>query len=107
MGYPLDPPTAEEYLTGRDILAKAGLYQEAVTRFAYYGLDEPVAADDRRLRAFLLDLPTGAATDVIVSLTSSEVVSARVLTPEHDGHLPILDSDLQRVDDIAQHDPRW
>src|SRR5579859_1753434 len=107
MGHPLDPPAAEEYLTGRDILAKAGLYQEAVTRFAYYGLDEPPAEGDRRLRAFLLDLSSGAATDVTVSLTSNDVVRADILKPERDGHLPILDSDLQRVDDIAQQDPRW
>jgi hypothetical protein len=67
--HPLDPPTADEYLTGRKIMAAAGLLADPV-RFAYYGLEEPPKQDvlsgrgggpaDRRLRAFLLNIDTGA-----------------------------------------------
>jgi len=39
-GHPLDPVTAAEYASGRQIMAAAGLLPESV-RFAYYGLDEP------------------------------------------------------------------
>jgi primary-amine oxidase len=38
--HPLDPVTAEEYRTGRKILAGAGLLTDQV-RFACYGLEEP------------------------------------------------------------------
>jgi hypothetical protein len=67
--HPLDPATADEYLTGRKIMAAAGLLADPV-RFAYYGLEEPPKQDvlsgrgggpaDRRLRAFPLTIDTGA-----------------------------------------------
>jgi primary-amine oxidase len=73
--HPLDPATADEYLTGRKIMADAGLLTDPV-RFAYYGLEEPPKQDvlggapaDRRLRAYLLNLDSGESTDVLVSLT--------------------------------------
>ena len=85
--HPLDPATAAEYLAGRDIMAAAGLLAEPV-RFAYYGLEEPpkdeVLANttaDRRLRAFLVNTGTGESTDVVVSLTHQQIVSARRLDP--------------------------
>jgi len=42
--HPLDPATADEYLTGRKIMADAGLLSDPV-RFAYYGLEEPPKQD--------------------------------------------------------------
>ena len=112
--HPLDPATAAEYLAGRDIMAAAGLLAEPV-RFAYYGLEEPpkdeVLADtkatDRRLRAFLVNTATGESTDVVVSLTQNEIVSARRLDPGKDGQMPILDSDFAAVDEITKADPQW
>src|SRR5262249_39410642 len=103
--HPLDPASAEEYLAGRDIMAAAGLLPEgdpegarAPVSFAYYGLEEPpkdevlaAAAADRRLRAFLVDTASGESTDVVVSLTRNQVVSARTLDPVKDGQMPILD----------------
>ena len=112
--HPLDPATAAEYVAGRDIMAAAGLLAEPV-RFAYYGLEEPpkdeVLADtkatDRRLRAFLVNTGTGESTDVVVSLTQEEIVSARRLDPGKDGQMPILDSDFVAVDEITKADPQW
>ena len=111
--HPLDPATAAEYLAGRDIMAAAGLLAEPV-RFAYYGLEEPPkgevlarAATDRQLRAFLVNTDTGESTDVVVSLTHAEVVSARRLDPGKDGQMPILDGDYAAVDEITKADPQW
>jgi primary-amine oxidase len=111
--HPLDPATAAEYLAGRDIMAAAGLLADPV-RFAYYGLEEAPKeevlagpATDRRLRAFLVNTSTGDSTDVVVSLTRRDVVSARTLDPRTDGQLPILDSDFPAVDEIVKADPDW
>jgi primary-amine oxidase len=113
--HPLDPATEAEYLAGRDIMAAAGVLTGMV-RFAYYGLEEPPKDDvlagdpgaaDRRLRAFLVNTGTGESTDVVVSLTHREVVSARTLDPRTDGQLPILDSDFIAVDEIVKADPDW
>jgi primary-amine oxidase len=113
--HPLDPATEAEYLAGRDIMMAAGLLTGMV-RFAYYGLEEPPKGDvlagdseaaDRRLRAFLVNTGTGESTDVVVSLTHREIVSARTLNPRTDGQLPILDSDFIAVDEIVKADPEW
>jgi primary-amine oxidase len=115
--HPLDPATAAEYLAGRDIMVAAGLLPEGdagPVRFAYYGLDEPPKgdvlagrADERRLRAFLVDTASGESTDVVVSLTHRDVVRARRLDPGRDGQMPILDSDFALVDEITKADPDW
>jgi primary-amine oxidase len=111
--HPLDPVSAAEYLAGRDIMAAAGLLAAPV-RFAYYGLEEPPkdtvlagTATDRRLRAFLLNTDTGESTDVVVSLTRRQVVSARTLDRGQDGQLPILEGDFAIVDEIVKADPDW
>ena len=111
--HPLDPATAAEYLAGRDVMAAAGLLTEPV-RFAYYGLEEPPkdevlasAATDRRLRAFLVNCDTGESTDVVVSLTHQQIVSARRLDPGKDGQMPILECDFAAVDEITKADPQW
>ena len=106
--HPLDPATGAEYLVGRDIMAKAGLLAQPV-RFAYYGLEEAAkddvlagAAADRRLRAYLVNTGTGESTDVVVSLTTSKLITARTLDPPVDGQMPILDSDFALVDEIGR-----
>ncbi len=111
--HPLDPATAAEYLAGREIMAAAELLAEPV-RFAYYGLEEPSKDDvlagrgtDRRLRAFLVNTGTGESTDVVVSVTAGQVVSARKLDPRTDGQMPIIDSDFVAVDEIVKADPAW
>jgi primary-amine oxidase len=115
--HPLDPASADEYLTGREIMAAAGLLAEPV-RFAYYGLEEPPKDEvlgsahqpgpvDRRLRAFLLNLKTGESTDVVVSLTSGSVVTARAVDTAAEGQLPIIDSEYHLAEEIMAADPQW
>src|ERR1700722_20797144 len=111
--HPLDPATAGEYLAGRAIMAAAGLLAEPV-RFAYYGLEEPPKDEvrdggpvDRRLRAFLLNLKNGEATDVVVSLSKGCVVHARVIDTAAEGQLPIVDSEYHLVEEIVTADPDW
>jgi primary-amine oxidase len=114
--HPLRPVSAAEFLAGRRVLAEAGLLSPD-TRFAYYGLDEPPkgevlaatagAAPDRRLRAFLIDVVSAESRDVVVSLTHSQVISQRTLDPLTDGQVPILDQDLELVDEIVHADPEW
>ena len=114
--HPLRAVSAEEFLAGRRILAEAGLLSQQ-TRFAYYGLDEPSkdevlawaagAAPDRALRAFLIDVLSGESRDVVVSLTRGQVISQRTLDPLTDGQVPILDQDLELVEEIVHADPGW
>jgi primary-amine oxidase len=111
--HPLDPATADEYLAGREIMATAGLLSEPV-RFAYYGLEEPPKDEvlaggpaERRLCAFLLNIKTGEATDVVVSLTGRSVVSARTVEVATEGQPPIIDSEYELVEEIVRADPGW
>src|SRR5215472_16748239 len=111
--HPLDPASAGEYLAGREIMAAAGLLADPV-RFAYYGLEEPAKDEvlgcgpaDRRLRAFLLNLKNGESTDVVVSLTKGNVLSARTVDTAAEGQLPIIDSEFHLVEEIMAADPDW
>jgi primary-amine oxidase len=114
--HPLRPVSAEEFLAGRRVLAEAGLLSERI-RFAYYGLDEPSkdevlawadgSAPDRALRAFLIDVASGESRDVVVSLTHDRVISQRTLDPVTDGQVPVLDQDLELVEEIVHGDPGW
>jgi primary-amine oxidase len=112
--HPLAPVTGAEFLAGRQVLAAAGLLAEPV-RFAYYGLEEPpkgevlaaAASPDRRLRAFLIDISTGESSDVVLSLTTGQVVSRTVLDPRTDGQLPIIDGDFAAAEEIVRADPGW
>src|SRR5258706_937552 len=123
LAHPLDPASAAEYLAGRPVPAAAGLLGESVW-FAYYGLDEPAKDEvmagtgwaagrsspsqpDRRLRAFLIDVRTGESSDVVVSLTSGQVVSRRVLDPRIDGQVPIITRDFATAEEIVRAEPQW
>src|ERR1700677_3508025 len=89
--HPLDPASTAEYLAGREIMAAAGLLAEPV-RFAYYGLEEPpkgASQPDRRLRAFLLDLLSGEANDVVVAPPEPRGGGARTLDPRTAGEPPV------------------
>jgi primary-amine oxidase len=110
--HPLDPATGAEFLAGREILAAAGLIGDA-DRFVYYGLEEPpkdevlAGRPDRRLRAFLIDVATGASSDVVVSLGEGRVVSRRVLDTAAEGQLPIYSEEFGVVEDVVRADPGW
>jgi primary-amine oxidase len=114
--HPLDPADGGEFLAGRQIMADAGLLGDTV-RFAYYGLEEPPKEEvltgppdgrpSRRLRAFLLDVATGASADVVVSLDENRVVSHRVTDPPSEGQMPIISEDFAVVEDVVRADPGW
>jgi Cu2+-containing amine oxidase len=65
---------------------------------------EPV---ERRVRAILLDMGTGAATDVVASLTRAAIDSLVELDPAVDGQPPIMLEDLVAVDEIVKADSGW
>jgi primary-amine oxidase len=108
--------TAEEIRGVRALLDQAGLIS-ATTRFAQLGLDEPdkqTVLDfsvgdpiDRQVRAILLDVATGSARVVVVSLSRGEVDSIVDVDPVADGQPPILLEELITVDEIVKADQRW
>jgi primary-amine oxidase len=65
---------------------------------------EPV---ERRVRAILLDMGTGAATDVVASLTRAAIDSSVELDPAVAGQPPIMLEDLVAVDEIVKADSGW
>jgi primary-amine oxidase len=114
--HPLQRLSAEEIRLARGVLAKHGLVREH-TRFAYLGLEEPPKAAvlafrpgepvERRVRAVLLDTDTGAAADVVASLTREAIDSHRVLDTAREGQPPIMLEDLIAVDEIVKADSGW
>jgi primary-amine oxidase len=114
--HPLRRLSAGELRRAKAVLTERGLVGEH-TRFTYVGLEEPPKREvldfrpgdplDRRVRAILLDAATGAATDVVASLTRGEVDSRRELDPVRDGQPPVILGDLEAVDEIVKGDERW
>jgi primary-amine oxidase len=114
--HPLRRLSAEELRRAKAVLAQHGLV-DGQTRFTYVGLEEPPKREvlafrpgdavDRRVRAILLDASSGAATDVVASLTRGEVDSRRDLDPVRDGQPPVILSDLEAVDEIVKGDEGW
>jgi primary-amine oxidase len=114
--HPLQRLSAEEIRLARGVLAKHGLVREH-TRFAYLGLEEPPKAAvlafrpggpvERCVRAVLLDTDTGAAADVVASLTREAIDSHRVLDTAREGQPPIMLEDLIAVDEIVKADSGW
>jgi primary-amine oxidase len=114
--HPLRRLSADELRRAKAVLAEHGLV-DGQTRFTYVGLEEPPKqqvlgfrpgdAVDRRVRAILLDASSGAASDVVASLTRGEVDSRRELDPARDGQPPVILSDLEAVDEIVKGDEGW
>ncbi|RIQ37400.1 primary-amine oxidase [Jiangella rhizosphaerae] len=114
--HPLQRLSADEIRAARALLDDHGLVS-ATTRFALLGLEEPDkltvlghrAGDpvDRRVRAVLLDLATGAARTVIASLTRNAIDSIEDIDPVTDGQPPILLEELITVDEIVKADAGW
>ncbi|MBK1787044.1 primary-amine oxidase [Prauserella cavernicola] len=114
--HPLAPLTAAEFTDVRTILEIGGVLREA-TRFSYVGLAEPAKADlarherdgspvERRARALLLDIATGEAHDVLVSLTERAVHSVADISGEH-GQVPVLGEEHDLVREIMAADKDW
>jgi primary-amine oxidase len=114
--HPLRRLSADELRRAKAVLAEHGLVGEH-TRFTYVGLEEPPKQEvlgfrpgdpvDRRVRAILLDASSGAATDVVASLTRGAVDSQRALDPARDGQPPVILGDLEAVDEIVKGDNGW
>lgn len=93
----------------RAILSDAGLFDESI-RVAYLGLLDPPrdsGAVDRRFRAFLHDVSSGAAQDVVVSVTHKEVLSKIELDTSVVGELPVIEEEFEVVEEILSQDERW
>ncbi|CAM5319346.1 primary-amine oxidase [Streptomyces aurantiogriseus] len=114
--HPLDLVTEDELRAVKAALTTAGLLTETA-RIAFCGLEEPDKAAvlahvpgaevDRRFRVLLLDLPTGASHDVIVSASRSEIDRAVLLDPATTGQLPITDTEFELVEEIALASEEW
>jgi primary-amine oxidase len=114
--HPLRRLSADEIRLARTVLERHGLVGEH-TRFTYLGLEEPPkeavlgfrpgTAIDRRVRAILLDAATGAATDVVASLSRGAVDWLVELDTARDGQPPIILGDLEAVDEIVKADSGW
>ncbi|WP_232665339.1 primary-amine oxidase [Pseudonocardia sp. TRM90224] len=117
MTHPLAPLTPGEITAARAVLDAAGVLGPSV-RFAYVGVVEPGRAAitrfeqagepvPRLVRALLLDVMTGRSEDVRVSLTDAAVVARIPLDPAHDGHVPLLAEEHERVREIMAADEKW
>jgi primary-amine oxidase len=110
---------AEEIEAARAVLVAERLLGET-THVAYLGLDEPdkralragdpaagSGSTDRRLRAMLVDLATGASHDVVVSPAAGAVISCVALDPVTDGQVPVVMLEFAMVEEIVHRDERW
>jgi primary-amine oxidase len=114
--HPLSLLTAEEVEAARNILEREGLVGDDV-RFAYLGLEDPskrelygtddLAAIDRRVRVFLLDVRTGASVDAVVNVTRMSVERQRIIDLVAEGQLPVLLEEFDAIEDILAADENW
>jgi primary-amine oxidase len=114
--HPLDLATEAEVVQTREVLAEAGLLTEH-TRWAFFAPEEPAKNDvlahqpgapvDRRFRVVLLELNTGASTDLVVSVTHRRVDSMHHLDPATTGQPPIIDTEFEMIEEIVNANPEW
>jgi primary-amine oxidase len=114
--HPLQRLSADEIRAARALFDRDGRITPT-TRFAFLGLVEPdkqAVLDfsggdpgDRRVRAVLLDVATGAAQIVVASLTRGEIDSTVDVDPAVDGQPAILEEELITVDEIVKADDGW
>jgi primary-amine oxidase len=114
--HPLDRLTAAEIDAARDLFGAQGLLSPT-TRFALLALEEPAKDEvlafrpgdpvDRRVRAVLLDVATGAARAAVASLTRGAVDAVVDLDPAVDGQPPIMLEEFIAVDEIVKADEGW
>ncbi|WP_425270278.1 primary-amine oxidase [Microbacterium foliorum] len=116
--HPLDPLTGEEIAAARAVLESAGLLGETV-RVPMLLPDEPTKQElatwepgapiDRRIDVTLLDTATGAATEVIVSVTRGEVLRTERVpndAPPY-GQPQYLFEEYARAEEIVKASPEW
>ncbi|VXB93411.1 Phenylethylamine oxidase [Arthrobacter sp. 9V] len=101
--------------TGAEISRVQGILQAAgqlgaEKRIAYLGLVDPSrsqAQQDRRFRVFIHDVSGGAPSDVLVSVTSGEILTATELDTKVSGELPVLEEEFEVVETLLATDERW
>ncbi|WP_329139590.1 primary-amine oxidase [Streptomyces sp. NBC_01476] len=114
--HPLDPLTAAEITTAREVLVAEGRVT-AGTRFPLVLCDEPdrhtVHAHregdpfSRRVRVTLLDTATGRGAEALVDVTARLLLSYRELDAATDGQPPLLFEEYESCDEIVKADPGW
>ena len=67
----------------------------------------PGAPVDRRVKAVLIDVTTGAAQTVLASLTNGKVEQVEPIDTRTQGQPPIMDDDFFAVDEIVKADAGW
>jgi primary-amine oxidase len=112
----LDRLSADEIDAARQIVTAGGLVNSN-TRFAYLGLAEPSKAEvlahypgapvERRVKAVLIDVTTGATQIVHASLTNGKVEQVEPVDTRVQGQPAIMDDDFIAVDEIVKSDPGW
>ncbi|MDQ0733729.1 primary-amine oxidase [Arthrobacter agilis] len=110
-------------LDGAEITRVQGLVHtaggtDADTRFVYVGLIEPAKAEvlayeagtgplpERVARVMLLNLGSGEARDLRVSLTTGVVLQDAIVDGST-GQLPILEAEFEIIDPVLQADRAW
>ncbi|BBB02211.1 putative copper amine oxidase [Actinacidiphila reveromycinica] len=109
----LASPRPQEITACAALLRREGLLGPD-THLSYFGLDEQDkrellagATAPRRFRALLVDLRTGRSHDAVVCPGEDRVVSARLLEPATDGHVPVVLAEFGLVEEIVHRDERW
>jgi primary-amine oxidase len=114
--HPLERLSASEMDRARELFEGNGLLTPT-TRFALLALEEPAKDEvlahkpgdpfDRRVRALLLDVATGATRSVVASVARMEIDHLVDVDPAVDGQAPILLEEFIAVDEIVKADAGW
>ncbi|QUH04393.1 primary-amine oxidase [Saccharopolyspora erythraea] len=115
--HPLAPLSAPEIVRTREILEAAGIMGTS-TRVSYLGLLDPAkdalaryeedgSPVPRDVRVLLLDIASGDAEEVRVSLSGGAVVSRHPIDPATAGQVPVLLEEHDRVREIVAADEGW
>lgn len=113
----LESLSADELSLIRELLVAAGIVGDT-TRFVYVGLNEPDKAQvlayaersapppERLARVLLLDIASGGARDLLVSLSAREI---RADTPIDAGmgQVPILEEEFAKVGTVLAENETW
>ncbi|SEG91627.1 primary-amine oxidase [Actinacidiphila yanglinensis] len=109
----LASPRPDEITACTALLRREGLLGPD-THVSYFGLAEQDkrellagAVAPRRFRALLVDLRTGVSHDAVACPGEDRIVSARVLDPATDGHVPVVLAEFALVEEIVHRDERW
>lgn len=114
--HPLDPISAAEIATLREVLEAAG-HGGPAKRYAYVMLREPsretIAAFrpggpvPREIGVLVSDLFARTVTEIVVDIPARRVIREQARDPARDGWGPVLDEDYVAAEEIAKADPRF